>query len=123
MMPLVKFSECWGGWKLGGRGVGGQWLDQLVWQTHELCPELVVTRLGLGLRGGQLSWGAHGVEKWLSPWFMELPDKYCVVLGTQQSSARMLLIEEAGRRWHWRRTSDKDTALSYILRSNDGQNG
>lgn len=48
-----------------GEGADGQWLDQLVWQTHELCPELV-SRLGVGLRGGQLSWGVHGVEKWLS---------------------------------------------------------
>lgn len=63
-MSVVNFLGVGEG-GIWGEGAGGQWLDQLVWQTHELCPELV-SRLGVDLRGGQLSWGVHGVEKWLS---------------------------------------------------------
>lgn len=49
---LVNFLGVGEGEIRDGRGAGGQWLDQLVWQTHELCPELV-SRLGVGMRGGQ----------------------------------------------------------------------
>lgn len=47
-----------------GMGRVGSGLISLFGRRMSYAPSLL-SRLGVGMRGGQLFWGVHGVEKWL----------------------------------------------------------